>query len=73
MRKSCSSLREHAKRKKYNVPFPKKKKMLSLTKKELKLHEDVTARYICGTRFPKKFTKDKKYGKVRDHCHFTGK
>ena len=29
--------------------------------------------YICGKRLPKKFTNDKNYGEVRDHCHFTRK
>ena len=31
-----------------------KKKMLPLTKKELKLHQDATECYICGKRFLKK-------------------
>ena len=33
----------------------------------LKLHHDATACHICG----KQFTKDKKYRKVREHCHCT--
>ena len=40
----CTSLREHA----TNVINFEKKKMLSLTKKMLKLHQDVTECYICG-------------------------
>ena len=47
--------------------------MLPLTKKEQKLHQDLTKYYICGKRFLKKFANDKSYRKVRDHCHFTGK
>ena len=47
--------------------------MLPLTKKELKLHKNVSECYICGQRFLKKFANDKNYWKVRDHCHFTGK
>ena len=47
--------------------------MLSLTKKELKLHQDETECYICGKRFSKMFVKDKNYRKIWDHCHFTGK
>ena len=43
--------------------------MLPLTKKRTK----IASRCICGKRFPKQFTKDKNYWKVRDHCHFTGK
>ena len=42
--------------------------------KELKSYQDVIkVCYICGKRFPQKFTNDKKYGKVRDHCHFAGR
>ena len=49
-----------------------KKKTLWLTKKELKLHQDETACYICVKRFLKKFANDKIYRKVKDHYHFTG-
>ena len=45
MKKFCTSLREHA----TNVINFEKKKMLSLTKEELKVC------YICGKRFLKKF------------------
>ena len=69
MKNFCTSLREHA----TNVINFEKKKMLPLTKKELKLHQDVTECYICGRWFLKKFTNDKDYRKIRDHCHFTGK
>ena len=65
----CSYLREYA----TNAISFEKKKMLLLTKKELQLHQDVTACYVCGKRFPKKFAKDKNYREVRDHCNFTGK
>ena len=65
MKKFCSSLREHI----TDVINFEKKKMLPLTKKELKLHHDVTVFYIFG----KKFAKDKNYQKVRDYCHYTGK
>ena len=47
MKNFCTSLREHA----TNVINFEKKKMLPLTKKELKLHYDVTECYICGKRF----------------------
>ena len=43
MKNFCTSLREHA----TNVINFEKKKMLSLTKKMLKLHQDVTECYIC--------------------------
>ena len=29
--------------------------------------------YICKEKFENKYLKDKKYRKVRDHCHYTGK
>ena len=29
--------------------------------------------YICKEQFENKYLKDKKYRKVRDHCHYTGK
>ena len=28
--------------------------------------------YICKEKFENKYVKDKKYGKVRDHCHYRG-
>ena len=49
-----------------------KKKMLLLTKKELKLHQDSIKCYMCRKGFLKKFANYKNYQKVRDHCHFTG-
>ena len=67
--KTFCTLREHA----TNVINFEKKKMLTLTKKEQKLHEDATAYYICGKRLPKMFAKDKNHGKVRDHFLSTGK
>ena len=69
MRKFCTSLRQHA----TNVINLEKKKMLLLTKKELKLHQDAAEYYICGKRFLRKFANDKNYQKVRNHRHCTGK
>ena len=63
MKKFCTSLKEHA----ANVINFEKKKMLPLTKKELKLYQHATECYICGKRFLEKFTNDKNYRKVRDH------
>ena len=48
MKEFCSSLRQNA----INVINFEKKKMLPLTKKELKSHQDATVWYICR-RFPK--------------------
>ena len=69
MKKFCTSFKRT--RKKYN--YFKKKKMLPLTKEELKSHQDAKVCYICGKRILKKFAKDKNYRKVRDHCHYTSK
>ena len=49
-----------------------KKKMLPLTKKELKPYQDAKVCYIYGKRFIKKFSNAKNYRKVRDHCRYTG-
>ena len=47
--------------------------MLPLTKEELKSHQDARKCYISGKRIFKKLAKSKNYGKVRDHCPYTGK
>ena len=44
IKKICDSLGDHAK----NIIGFEKKKMLPLTKKELKSYEDVKESYICG-------------------------
>ena len=54
MKKSCNSLREHAK----NIIDFEKKKMLPLTKEELKSHEDAKLCYICGKIIVKKCPKN---------------
>ena len=68
MKKFCSPLRAHAT---YMISF-EKKKLLSLTKEGLKLHQDSTLCYICRKN-TQKLSKDKRFHKVRDHCHFMGK
>ena len=57
--------------KKYNWFW--KEKMLPLTRKELKSHEDGRVCYISGKYFIRKFFKDINCRKVRDHCHYIGK
>ena len=69
MKKFCESLREHAK----NIIDFETKKMLPLTKEELKSHQDTKAFHICRKKILKKLANDKNYRKVRDHFHFTGK
>ena len=46
--------------------------MLTLTKEELKLHQDAKVGYICRKRIFKKLSKSLKQN-VREHCHYTGK
>ena len=51
----------------------KRKKMLPLTKEELKSHQDAKVCHFFEKRFIKKFSKGKNYRKSRDHCHYTSK
>ena len=69
MKKFCECLRENAK---FIIDF-EKKKMLPLTKEELKSHQDAKVCYICGKITLKRLSKSIKYWKLRDHCHYTGK
>ena len=43
MKKFCESLREHSK----NINYFEKKKLLSLTKEELKSHEDAKVLFVA--------------------------
>ena len=52
MKKFCNLLREHA----TNILKFEKKKLLPLTKEELKLHPDAPNYYICGKRILEKLT-----------------
>ena len=69
IKKFCEFLREHAK----NIIDFEKKKMLQLTKEELKLHQDARNCYICGEKILQKLAKTGNYRKVRDHCYYTDK
>ena len=68
MKKFCESLREHA----MKITNFKKKKMKLLTKEVQESYENTKICYICKEKFEKKYLEDKKYCKVRDHCHHTG-
>ena len=46
--------------------------MVPLTSKERKLHSKQKVCYICEKRFNTD-NDNKKYHKIRDHCHYTGK
>ena len=68
MKKSCESLREHT----VKIINFKKKKMKLLAKEQHESYENARICYICEENFENKCLKDKKYPKVRDHCHYTG-
>ena len=45
--------------------------MKLLTKEQQESYENAKIGYICKEKFENKYLKDKKYRKVRDHCHHT--
>ena len=47
-----------------------RQKMLPLTDKENKYHRLQKLRYVCRDKFN---NNEKRYWKVQDHCHYTGK
>ena len=65
----CESLREMKIMKIINF---KEKETKLLTKEQQESHENAKICYICKEKFENKYSKDKKYRKVRDHCHYTG-
>ena len=68
MKNFCVDLRKHATK----IISYEKKEMIPLTKEEKEAHLTSRKCYICK----KKFSTDdsnKKYHKIRDHCHYTGK
>ena len=68
MKKFCLNLREHVTK----ILNYEKKNMMSLTKKEEENHNKQKVCYICEKEF-NTGDSDKKYHKVTDHCHYTGK
>ena len=58
-------LREHA----IKIINFKKKKVQLLTNEQQQSYEKAKICYICKEKFENKYLKDKKYRKVRDHCH----
>ena len=75
MKKSCKDLKEHAMR----IINHEKKKIIPLTKEEKINYNDQKVCYIWKKEFDTIDTTKssslecKKYHKVRDHCHYTGK
>ena len=68
MKKFCLDLREHVTK----IINYEKKEMTPLTKKEEKNHNKQKVCYICRKEF-NTYDSDKKYYKVKDHCHCTVK
>ena len=68
MKKFCIDLREHVRK----IINYEKKKMIPLTKKEEKKHNKQKVCHISRIEFNTDDT-DKKYHKVKDHCHYNGK
>ena len=68
MKKFCIDLREHATK----IINYEKKEIIMLTKKEEKKHNNQKVCHICRKEFNTDDS-DKKYHKVTDHCHYTGK
>ena len=66
-------LREHTMK---IINFKRKKmsnnQKVLLTKEQQESYENSKFCYICKENFDNKYLKDKKYCKVRDHCHYTG-
>ena len=51
----------------------KKKEIIPLTNEEKKIHRKQKVSYISKKGFRTDDDDNKKYFKVRDHCHYTGK
>ena len=47
--------------------------MKLLTKEQQESYQNAKICYICKEKFEDKYAKDRKYCKVRDHCHYTCK
>ena len=68
MKNFCLDLREHATK----IINYEKKKMIPLTKEGKEIHNMQKVCYICKRIFSTDYN-NKKYHKVKDHCHYTGK
>ena len=68
MKKFCTDLGEHVTK----IIIFEKKEMIPLTKEEKDCHNQQKVCHICKRIF-KTGDGNKKYHKVGDHCHYTGK
>ena len=64
----CLDLREHATK----IIDYEKKEMIPLTEEEKKIHNEQKVCSMSKKRFSADYN-NKKYHKVKDHCHYTGK
>ena len=64
----CEFLREYA----MNIINFKKRKLMLLTNEQLESYEYGKTCYICKEKIENKYSKDQKYRKARDRCHYTG-
>ena len=68
MKNFCLDLREHATK----IISYEKKEMIPLTEEERKMHRKQKVCYICKKEFSTDDS-NKRYHKMKDHCHYTGK
>ena len=68
MKKFCELSREHVMK---LINF-KKKKMKLLTKEQQESYKKAKLCYICKKEIVSKYSKDKKYLKIKDYCHYIG-
>ena len=68
MKMFCKDLKNQAKK----ITNYEKKEMIPLTDEEKESYENQKICHICEKEFSTD-NKDKKYHKLRDHCHYTGK
>ena len=66
MKKFCEFLREHT----IETIIFEKKKMAFLVEEQKESYEKANICHICKENFENKYLDNKKYGKVRDHCHY---
>ena len=68
VKKFCEFLREHA----MELINFKKENMNSSANEQQKSHQKANICYISTGKSEDKHARDKKDGKARDHCHYTG-
>ena len=67
MKNFCESLRENTME---IINFEREKEVINKQTSEIILYQNSKICYICKEKCKNKLIKDKKYCKVKDHCHF---